>query len=263
MIFHLEEEKMNNKPLRYLMFLLGLFFITGSFAKDIPAKPNPPRLVNDYTNTLSSDQVNALEQKLVAYYDSTSTQIAIVIENSLEDDDLFDYCQRLSSEWGIGEKGKNNGLLIYVALADRKIRIHTGYGLEATITDALSTRIIEEYIKPNFKAGNYYAGLNEATTILIAAASGEYVNENPVKPHKKKGTPSIFKIIIVIIIIIALFSRFGGGRGGRRRSGFGGPIFWGGTFGSGGFSSGGGGGGGGFGGFGGGGFGGGGSSGSW
>jgi uncharacterized protein len=132
--------------------------------------------------------------------------------------------------------------------------------MEATITDALSKRIIEKNIKPNFKAGDYSQGLNEATDIIMQAASGEYVYDRT--QGNEPNVKSILKIIFIIIIIIIVISKFGGG-GGRRRSGFGGPIFWGGTFGSGGFSSGGGFGGGGFGGFGGGGFGGGGSSGSW
>lgn len=253
--------------MRKIYLLLTTLFLTATLpmqvlAKDIPAKPNPPRLVNDYTQTLSTAAQQQLEQKLVAYFDSTSTQIAIIIEQSLDGDDLFDYCQRLATGWGIGEQNKNNGLLIYIALADRKIRIHTGYGMEATITDALSKRIIEKNIKPNFKAGNYYQGLDEATDIIIQAASGEYEYDRT--QGNEPNTKAILKIIFIIIIIIIVISKFGGGRGGRRGSGFGGPIFWGGTFGSGGFSSGGGGfGGGGFGGFGGGGFGGGGSSGSW
>jgi uncharacterized protein len=128
--------------------------------------------------------------------------------------------------------------------------------MEATITDALSKRIIERNIKPNFKTGNYFQGLVEATDIIMQAASGEYVYDRT--QGNEPNIKSILKLIFIIIIIIIVISKFGGGRGGRRRSGFGGPIFWGGTFGSGGFSS-----GGGFGGFGGGGFGGGGSSGSW
>jgi uncharacterized protein len=246
-----------------LMLVLCISFASSVFlyAKEIPAKPNPPRLVNDYTQTLGATEQQQLEQKLVAYFDSTSTQIAIVIEQSLDGDDLFDYCQRLATNWGIGEQNKNNGVLIYIALADRKIRIHTGYGMEATITDALSKRIIERNIKPNFKTGNYFQGLDEATDIIMQAASGEYVYDRT--QGNEPNIKSILKLIFIIIIIIIVISKFGGGRGGRRRSGFGGPIFWGGTFGSGGFSSGGGLGGGGFGGFGGGGFGGGGSSGSW
>jgi uncharacterized protein len=236
----------------------------GSFtvnAKEVPAKSG--KLVNDYANVLSAEEENALEQKLVAYFDSTSTQIAIVLENSLDGDDLFDYSQRLATAWGIGEQGKNNGILVYAAIQDRKLRIHVGYGMEATVTDALTTRIRTEYINPYFKQGEYYQGLDEGTTIIIKAASGEYKNDRP-KEHKGKGSSwkGLWFIAVIILVII-----FRGGRGGRGGGGLAGPIFWG-TLGSGGFSGGrgggfGGGGGGGFGGFGGGGFGGGGSGGSW
>lgn len=242
-----------------LVLAFGFLFLSViSFAKEIPAKSN--RLVNDYANVLSTSEESALETKLRGYYDTTSTQIAVVLENSLEGDDLFDYCQRLATAWGIGEKGKNNGVLLYVAIGDRKARIHTGYGMEATITDAMSTRIRTQQMNPAFKTGNYYQGLDDASTTIMQLASGEFVNDKEDKPLQKG--PSAFVIIIIIIILIILFSRGGGGRGNRSRGGFGGPVFWGGTFGSGGFS-GGGGGGGGFGGFGGGGFGGGGSGGSW
>lgn len=241
-----------------LVFVFGFLFLSViSFAKDIPAKSN--RLVNDYANVLSASEESALETKLRGYYDSTSTQIAVVFENSLEGDDLFDYCQRLAEGWGIGVKGKNNGVLIYVAVADRKARIHTGYGMEATVTDAISTRIRTQQMNPAFKAGRFYDGIDAATTSVMQAAAGEFVNDNEDEPLQKG--PSAFVIIIIIIILIILFSRGGGGRGNRSRGGFGGPVFWGGTFGSGGFS--GGSRGGGFGGFGGGGFGGGGSGGSW
>jgi uncharacterized protein len=253
---------LGTKSILNLACYVLLFLPTVLFAKEVP--PKSTTLVNDYVGVLSAEQKASLEQKLVAYYDSTSTQIAIVIENSLDGDDLFDYCQRLATAWGIGEKGKNNGVLIYVAVADRKARIHTGYGMEATITDAMSKRIREERMNPNFKAGDFYTGLDEASTVIMQLASGEYVND---KPRSKKGKSfSWTTILIIIVVIIFLFSRGGrGGRGGRRSSGWGGPIFWG-TFGSGGFSGGGGGFGGssgGFGGFGGGGFGGGGSGGSW
>lgn len=247
------------KKLGYFMLLLLPLV---SLAKEVPQKS--ASLVNDYVGVLSVEQKAALEQKLVAYYDTTSTQIAIVLEKSLEGDDLSDYTQRLATAWGIGEKEKNNGLLIYVAVADRKARIHTGYGMEATVTDLMTKRIREEQMNPNFKAGNFYAGLDEATTVIIQLASGEYVNESP--KTKKGKSFSWSTLLIIIFVLIFLFMR-GGGRGGRRgMGGMAGPIFWG-TLGSGGFNGGGGrgfsSGGGGFGGFGGGGFGGGGSGGSW
>jgi len=261
----MKEESMNNmcKIIRGAAFRLlvafALFSLTSyaAFAKDIPAKSN--QFVNDYANALSASEVSALETKLKGYYDSTLTQIAVVIENSLEGDDLFDYCQRLAENWGIGEKGKNNGILIYVAVSDHKSRIHTGYGMEATVTDAISTRIRTQQMNPSFKAGRFYDGLDAATTSVMQAAAGEFVNEKELGQSEK--SPSAVVIIIIIIVLMVLFSR-GGGRGNRSRGGLGGPIFWGGTLGSGGFS-GGSGSGGGFGGFGGGGFGGGGSGGSW
>lgn len=241
--------------LGFMVLLWGL-----AHAKELPQKPSPPTLVNDFAGVLSSDEVRSLEDKLRTYYDTTSTQIAIVIEKSLEGEDAFDYSVRLAEAWGIGEKGKNNGVLIYVATDDRKVRIQNGYGMEGTITDALSKRIIEEQIKPNFRSGNYYQGLDEATTVVIQAAAGEYVNDRPARSADK---PPVWVIILVIIVVIIIFGKRGGGRGRGPFYGSG-PFF--GTFGGGGFSGGGFGGGssgGGFGGFGGGSFGGGGAGGSW
>lgn len=255
MKFHLEEIKMKFK---HLLIFLYTLLSTVLFSKDIPSRPNPPRLVNDFAGILSADENASLETKLISYFDSTSTQIAIIIENSIEDDDLIDYCQRIGETWGIGEKGKNNGLIIYVAMQDHKIRIHTGYGMEATIPDALTNRIINDYIKPAFRDKQYFYGLDQACDIIMQAANGEYVYDRP-KHKSGKGTWKVIMIIIIIIIAV-LNRRNGGGRGMR---GFGSPFI--GTFGGGGFSGGFGGSsdGGGFGGFGGGSFGGGGSSGSW
>lgn len=251
---------MRNLLLAFSCWLLAVTAV----AKDVPARPQPARLVNDYANALQPQEREALERKLDTYFDSTSTQIAVVIENSLEGDDLFDYSQRLATAWGIGEKGKNNGILIYVAISDRKARIHTGYGMEATITDALTTRIRQQYMNPNFKKGNYYEGLDEATDVIIRAAAGEYQNER--QPEGRGRFPKILIPLIVIVVLIVIFRRRGGGGRGGRGGGWMAPVFWG-TFGSGGFSSGsgfgGGGGGSSFGGFGGGSFGGGGSGGSW
>ncbi|MFY8020266.1 MAG: TPM domain-containing protein [Bacteroidia bacterium] len=238
--------------------IIAVFLSLSVFAKDIPASPNPPRLVNDFAGVLDASQVENLESKLKAYNDSTSTQVAIVIENSLEGDDIFDYCQRLATDWGIGVKGRNNGVLIYVAISDRKMRIHVGYGMEATITDALTKRIINQVMKPAFKQSDYYGGLDEATTYIFRAAAGEFINDLP-DSNSGKGLSWPVILVVGIIILIAFFSKGGGRRNRGYGGGIPGPFF--GSFGSGGFS--GGGGDSGFGGFGGGSFGGGGSSGSW
>lgn len=272
---HLIQQKFKMK-FKQILFTTILLLVTAiGFAQTFPAKPN--RLVNDYTQTLTSDQVNQLEQKLVAFDDSTSTQIAVVIIKSLEGYDVADYTTRLAESWGVGGAENNNGVVLLVSLGDRKVTIQTGYGVEGALPDAISRRIIENEITPNFKAGNYFAGISQGTDAIISYTKGEYKNDKPKAGKKSRGSMIPFIVIFIVIIIMAI--KKGGGGGGSQVIGGRGsasPFWWmllgsqmgrgsGGGFG--GFSGGGGGfgggGGGGFGGFGGGSFGGGGASGSW
>jgi uncharacterized protein len=259
---------------RSFLFLLFIFSAFLLHAQTFPEKPN--RLVNDYTNTLSQTEINQLEQKLVAFDDSTSTQVAVVMIKSLEGYDVADYAVRLAENWGIGGSKNNNGVLLLVSIGDRKVTIQTGYGVEGALPDAIARRIIENEIKPNFKSGNYFGGIDQGTSAIISYTKGEYRDARK-KPEQSKG-PSGFIIFLIIMAIIFLISKKGGGGGSQviGRRGAASPFWWmlmgsgmgrssGGGFG--GFSGGGGGfgggGGGGFGGFGGGSFGGGGASGSW
>ncbi|WP_139924839.1 YgcG family protein [Hymenobacter sp. DG01] len=263
-----------------LILLLVLTQLAGR-AQNVPPRPNPPRLVNDLAGMLRPDEAAQLERKLVAYNDSTSSQIAVVTVPNLGDYDIFDYAQQLYQTWGIGQKGNNNGILLLIAQQEHKARIHTGYGLEGAVPDALAKRIISNTIVPAFQKEQYYAGLDRATDQLIALAKGEYKADPATQPQARRrsnddsGSGWTFWLIIgVLILFILLRNRGGGGGGGygRRNRGFGGtfipPIIFGdfsggrGVFGGGG-SFGGGGGGGGFGGFGGGSSGGGGASGDW
>lgn len=247
----------------FLLTTASLF----SFAQEFPAKPD--KLVNDYTGTLTTDQLQQLESKLVAFDDSTSIQIAIAIVKSVGEYDINEYTLELGRKWGVGSK-KNTGMMIVVALGDRKISLQTGYGLEGAMPDVYTKRIIENDIKPYFKAGDYYSGLESGTNAIIKYTKGEYKNDTP-KRKKSGGIPSALILIVIIIAIIILIRKGGGGGGSQVIGGRGGAdgFFLGMLLGSlGGRSSGGsfGGGsssGGGFGGFGGGSFGGGGSSGSW
>ncbi|WP_461790039.1 TPM domain-containing protein [Pedobacter sp.] len=254
--------------MKRLSLLLYILFITvGGFAQEFPAKPN--RLVNDYTNTLSSTQIASLESKLVAFDDSTSNQIAVVVIKSVGDYDINEYAYKLGRAWGVGGKEKSNGVVLLVALGDRKLSIQTGYGLEGALPDIYTKRIIENDIKPYFKDGNYYEGINSGVDSIIKLTKGEYKNDKPRGRKGPGGAGSGLIILIIVIIIIILIKRGGGGGGGQVIGGRGvsDAIFWGLLFGSGRNSGGGGFGGGssggGFGGFGGGSFGGGGSSGSW
>lgn len=276
---HIRIDSMSKIKKAYLrsMFLLSLFFmlLLRAGAQDFPATPN--RLVNDYTNTLNSTQVQELERKLLAFEDSTSIQIAVVVMNTIGDYDIADYAVRLGQKWGVGNKKYNNGILLLVALGDRAVTIQTGYGIEGAVPDAIAYRIIENEIKPAFRQRDYYAGIDRATSALISYTKGEYRSDPSDRTQGQPSGGGILKIIIfVVIVIIVLAARKGGGGGnggGRVIGGRGANdlIWWTllngmlGGGGRGGSSGGdfGGGGGGGFGGFGGGGFGGGGASGRW
>jgi len=269
------------KRLPVFILLLFSFCVHAQLSQVIPKKPSPPRLVNDFANMLTPEQEQALENKLVAYNDSTSSQIAVVTVQSLEGYEDEEYALALGREWGVGGKEFNNGVVVLISRDERKSRIEVGYGLEGAIPDITAKTIIENELLPSFREGNYYRGLDRATDALIRAAAGEY----KATAGAKKGEPGIkgFAIIIFFLIIIFLFAagrRGGGGRGGGMMSRRGyrdfgagwilGSLIESATRGGGGRGwsgcggwSGGGGGGGGFGGFGGGGFGGGGASGSW
>ncbi len=234
----------------------------------LPAKPalniQQNHSVYDYAKMLSPEQRLMLERKISKYYDSTSTQIVIATINKINDD-ISLYATNWAHKWGLGQKDKDNGVFILVSKDDHKITIRTGYGVEHLLTDALSRRIIEQLIIPNFKRGDYYTGFDSALDTIYKILKGEYKNDLS-KNTKGSGIP-IWVIILFIIIIFIIFSRSNhDSSGGGWHSSGGGPIifssggkstFGGGSFG-GGFS------GGGFsGGFGGGGFGGGGATGSW
>lgn len=258
--------------MKLFLTVISFFFtfcVSAQIDKIIPPRPVPAKLVNDFTNTLTAAQVQALENKLVAYDDSTSSQIAIVIVDELGGYDISEYGLALGRTWGVGGKEFSNGVILLVAMGERKSRIEVGYGLEGAIPDITAKSILDNSLTPFFKEENYYRGLDRATDDIIKAAAGEYKAPANYANRKKKGTG--YGSIIGLIILFIILSAIGGGRGsGGAMSGAGWII--GSMLGSsgrrGGWSGGGGGwsgggGGGGFGGFGGGGFGGGGASGSW
>lgn len=243
--------------------------------QQLPPKPNPPRLVNDFTNTLEPDQKAHLEQLLVAYDDSTSVQIAMVILPGLQDYEPVDFATKLGREWGIGNKKTNNGVLVLVSMEEgkRKVFIAPGYGLEGALPDITCKQIIENEIIPQFKQNNYYRGLSDAADAIIKATRGEYQAPAGYANRNKGGDGTLPFVFILLFVLFILFMGKKGGGGGPRggmmsRRGYHDfippVVFWPGG-GGGGRSSGGwsGGGGGGFGGFGGGSFGGGGAGGSW
>jgi uncharacterized protein len=264
------------------LFLLLLLFacFQSVFAQKIQPKPNPPMAVNDFANLLEPFQKQALEQKLDAYNDSTSSAIVIITVADLQGYDIAEVSLKYLRDWGIGVKGRNNGVVILVSKNDHKARIETGYGMEGVLPDITAKQIIDERMIPFFKNNDYYAGFNNAVDAIIQAAAGEYKADPGAQKNNKVTAGKIIPLAIIFLVIIFLFSGKGGGGGGSymsrkgSRSFLGGALPWfllgnmlggggrGGGFGGGGFG-GGGFGGGGFGGFGGGSGGGGGASGGW
>jgi uncharacterized protein len=233
--------------------LIILLFYSTSFAQ--PEVPQLPNWANDFTSTLSPQELQQLNGRLKSYEDTTTNQLVSVMIASLDGYPLEDYSYSVAEKNKIGTKEKSNGVLFLVIKNDRKMRIEVGYGLEGVLPDALASSIIRNEVAPYFRKNEYYAGINSGIDAIIAAIGGEYKADFK---EKSKGI-GLSGIIIFLIIIFIIFSFI---PKSRRIGGSGGYIYHGGSWGSGGF---GGGSSGGFGGFSGGGgsFGGGGSSGSW
>ena len=262
--------------LRSVLCLLLLFPVAQSIqAQTLLTRPDPPRLVNDYAGVLSASEVQSLENKLVAFNDSTSNQIAVVIVNDLQGYDRSDFAYRVAKDWGVGQGDFNNGVLVLVKTKSEssagQIFIATGYGLEGAIPDIACADIIDREILPRFRENDYYGGLDAGTNVLMALAAGEYSYQSYAEGSSSAAVPGIVFFIILIIFIL-IVSAGSSNNKHLKKSGSSNLPLWlllsmmgggrshGGSFGG---FSGGGRSGGGFGGFGGGGFGGGGAGGSW
>jgi uncharacterized protein len=275
------KNKISNSNRIFQFTLLFISFLTCNiiFAQfEIPEKPSFQTSVYDYANVLSSTEKAQLEEKLIRYSDSTTTQIVVITIESLKGEDVNQLATKWGQTWGIGgTKQDDNGVVILLAKNEKKIAINPGYGLEDRLTAGIGGTIIRNIIIPEFKAGSFYNGLDKGTDAIIDVFKGKFKGER--KQTKGKDFPIFPFIVIVVIVLILLARNKRGGGGNSGNNGGGGPSLLdviilsnlgrsgGGGFGGfGGGSSGGGfgGGGGGFGGgFGGGGFSGGGSSGGW
>jgi uncharacterized protein len=263
--------------MRKALLFCGVLFVAqllfAQIESVLPPRPSPAVLYNDLTpgrSFLTAPQADQLEKILVAYDDSTSTQICVVVVESLQDYTANEYATALGRSWGVGSKQFNNGVVILISAGgetgNRDAYIATGYGMEGAIPDVVAKSIVENDIIFNFKEGQRYRGLEQAVLSIAKAVAGEY----KAPARRKKKSESDIPTIVIVIVFLLLSMLSGGGRGGRgRRGGFGGWTggtwlggggFGGGGFGGGGFGSG---SGGGFGGFGGGSFGGGGAGGKW
>lgn len=234
--------------MRNLLYSLFILLLVSSSAVALNI-PKPTGYVNDKAGIISQTVELKLEQFLRDFEKSDSSQITILTIPTLDGEVLEEYSLKVFENWKIGQKGKDNGALLLIAKADKKIRIEVGYGLEGRLTDLLAGRIIDNEISPKFKQGDFDGGIVAGIVGMAEAVRGEYTGTGRTNSRKKKSSP--FGFIIPLLFFGGPFlARIGGRRrSGYRRGGFyiGGPFMGGGGFGGGGggFSGGGGGGGGG------------------
>jgi uncharacterized protein len=249
-------------PFRVLIATLALLLWASPAAAALPIPPPPDHRVNDYAGALSPAERERLEDMLRQHERSSSNQVVVAIFRSLQGESLEDYSIRLAQRWRVGQKGLDNGVVFVVFLDDRKMRIEVGYGLEANLTDAVSSSILRDVVAPRFREGRLADGIAAGLDAIDRAIAGAYRAPAPVRRQE----PAVDAVMVLLFLFIVgamawvivptlLFSRATrrhGWTGGA--SGWGGPYFGGGGGGGGGggdFSGGGGG------------FGGGGSSGGW
>ena len=192
----------NSTKIQILLFFVALLNFSPAFAQfEIPKKPDFQTSVYDYANVLSASEKSQLEDKLIRYSDSTSTQIVVITIESLKGEDIGILTPKWGQTWGIGGSAKDdNGVIILLAKAERKIWISAGYGLEDRLTAGIGGEITRNIIIPEFKAGSYYNGLDKGADALFDVFKGKYKGERK-ETKKEKGFP-----IVPIIVIIIMFS---------------------------------------------------------
>ncbi|MCD6551548.1 YgcG family protein [Thermotoga sp.] len=227
--------------MRKIFFLILATTLVLLFSVEFP-KPTSHKYVNDYVGVLDSETVGKIVSVGKELEEKTTAQVVVVIVPSLSGFTVEEYANCLFREWGIGQKEKNNGVLLLVAMNDRKLRIEVGYGLEGAIPDGKAGRILDEYVIPYFKEGEYDKGVYYGYLAIAKEVAKEYgveLTETSELPERRTDISGL-SIIIIVIAFIIFSSILGRGgywyRGPRFPGGFGGPR--GGSGGSGGFGGG-------------------------
>lgn len=190
---------------RFLIFSL-LISLSAFSQKVVPELWNTR--VHDDAHVLKQETIDALEKQLEAYEDSTSNQIAILIISSLDGDPVESYSMRVVEKWQLGQKEKDNGVLLLIAVDDHKMRIEVGAGLEGVLTDALSSRIIRNEMAPNFRRADFDTGVTAAVNSIIAAIGGEYTADDSSEIMELSTTARVL-IGLGIYVFLSIFAFFG------------------------------------------------------
>ncbi len=192
------------KKILALFLLFFLFAPALVFALDVPDKPSG--YVNDYAHLLLDSTRQVLEGRLTEFEKTTSNQVVVAIFDSLEGGSLEDFSIRLAEKWKIGQKGKDNGAILVIFKSDRKMRIEVGYGLEGALPDVVANQIIQNQIAPNFRQGNYDAGVTSAVNAIMEATRGEYIGQSAVDLDKDPS--KILGMLFVAALTSYLFWPF-------------------------------------------------------
>ncbi len=202
------------KPFTKIFALIAILSITWSsvHAQKIPQRPNPPQLVNDLAGFLAPAEERALEEKVDAFNNRTGVQIAVVVLDNLDGLTSDDMATRILRDWGVGQKDKNNGIVVLLKPKTPDSRgqvfIATGYGVEEFVTDAVGKRIVELEMIPKFKNNDLYGGLDAAVNTLMSLLDGKFTADQYMKRKpKSNGFGALFFVVIFMALIIGMFRK--------------------------------------------------------
>lgn len=188
---------------KFFLQLFLLCFLSISYGQELQPVPDLWQRVTDLTGTLSTTEVGQLESKLQSLEQTKGSQIAVLIVSTTEPEPIEDFAIRVAEKWKLGRKGIDDGVILLVAKNDRRVRIEVGYGLEGAIPDAIAKRIIDNYITPNFRQGNFYAGIDEGVEALSTAIQGEELPEPTATDTSSEETEFPYFILVVVFVIAA------------------------------------------------------------
>ena len=196
------------KGLLLFLWLISFAVVVG---QDFQPIPELWQRVTDNTGTLSSQEASALENKLQSLEQKKGSQIAVLIVSTTYPEPIEDYAIKVVEQWKLGRKAVDDGVLLLVAIQDKRVRIEVGYGLEGAIPDVIAKRIIDNHITPNFRQGSFYTGIEEGIEALSKAISGE---ELPAPKSSGDGlseteTPYFFLVFVIVIISQILIAKLG------------------------------------------------------
>lgn len=191
---------------RLALLTIGWFIAQPAVALAFNIPNSPASYVNDYSSTLSTDEIKNLDGWLASYKQSSTNEIAVVMIKSLDGEAIEDLAVRIFEKWGIGQKDKDNGVLLLVAKDDHRLRIEVGYGLEGALTDGEAGEIIRNNIAPKFQKNDYYGGLSDGLRAVMTEVSGEVNPSAPTPTSQKSLAQKIESVLIASLVGVTVIS---------------------------------------------------------